>query len=75
MCMMPFSKDTGEREDDNYCSLCYKNGELVYQGGDVNEFKQQTYEAMRNDGMGKCKAKFFTWMIGFAPYWKDKNNR
>ena len=26
---------------------------------------------MREQGIGYCKAKFFTWIIRFAPRWKD----
>ncbi len=70
MCLMPFSKDPGERDSDSYCSYCHHDGEFAYKGNDVNEFKVQSYQAMRAHGMSKFKAKFFTWMIGFAPHWK-----
>jgi hypothetical protein len=33
-CMMPFSKDTGVRESDRYCSYCFKDGKLCYEGTD-----------------------------------------
>lgn len=69
-CLMPFSKDTGVRESDKYCSYCFNNGKLCYEGTDVNEFKKVCYESMRSHGTGKLKAKFFTWMIGFAPRWR-----
>ena len=69
-CLMPFSKDPGKRESEQYCSYCFQNGKLVYEGNDVNEFKKRSYEGMRAQGMGKLQAKFFTWMIGFAPRWK-----
>ena len=72
---MPFSKDPGKRDHPNFCSYCHRNGELVYQGDDVNEFKRMSYQSMRENGMGKLQAKFFTWMIGFAPYWKSKQKR
>jgi hypothetical protein len=36
----------------------------------VNEFKAQTYAAMREKGISWPMAKFYTWMIGFAPHWK-----
>ena len=67
---MPFSKDPGKRESDKYCSYCFRDGKLCYEGNDVNEFKKVCYEKMVQKGMGKTKAKFFTWMIGFAPRWK-----
>lgn len=67
---MPFTKDTGVREDEKYCSLCFKDGKLCYEGDDLNEFKDAAYKTMRSHGMNPIKAKFFTWMIGFAPRWK-----
>ncbi len=70
-CMMPFSKDTGVRENENYCSLCFKDGKLCYEGNDLKEFQNICYESMRKSGMGKLKAKFFTFMIRFAPRWKN----
>ena len=69
-CLMPFSKDPGQRESEQYCSYCFKNGKLMYEGNDVKEFKRVCYESMVAGGMNKIKAKFFTWMIGFAPRWK-----
>jgi hypothetical protein len=69
-CLMPLSKDPGVRESDKYCSYCFKDGKLCYEGNDVNEFKKVCYENMVKGGMNKIKAKFFTWMIGFAPRWK-----
>lgn len=72
MCLMPFSKDTGVRESEQYCSMCYHDGTLLGEGLTLSEFKQKSYEGMRGHGMGRFKASFFTWMIGFAPYWKGK---
>ncbi len=69
-CMMPFSKDPGNRESDKYCSYCFRDGKLTYEGNDVNEFKKCSYDAMVGKGMNKFKAKLFTWLIGFAPRWK-----
>lgn len=69
-CLMPFSKDPGIRESDKYCSYCFKDGKLCYEGNDVEEFKKVCYENMTKGGINKMKAKFFTWMIGFAPRWK-----
>ena len=73
-CMMPFEKDTGIREDPRYCSLCYQNGRLQYEGGDLKEFQQMVYESMRKNGTNALLAKFYTWMIRFAPRWKNENN-
>ena len=72
---MPFKQDTGKRESDLYCSYCFKNGEFVYKGADLKEFKKYCYEAMLKRGINKYLAKFYTFLIGFAPYWKKiKNN-
>lgn len=70
-CLMPFSKDTGVRESDRYCSLCYKNGKLCYEGSDLKEFQKICYANMRKT-MNPLKASFFTWMIRFAPRWKKQ---
>lgn len=69
-CLMPLAKDSGESGSDIYCSYCFKEGKLVYEGDDVNEFKKRAYTGMKEHGMCSLKAKFFTWMIGFAPRWK-----
>lgn len=69
-CLMPFDKDPGQREDSRYCSYCFKNGKLCYEGEDLKEFQRVAYENMVGHGMNKFKAKFFAWMIRFAPRWK-----
>ena len=69
-CLMPFDKDVGIRESDRYCSLCFKNGKLCYEGGDLKEFQKVCHESMRKNGIGMLKTKFFTYMIRFAPRWK-----
>jgi len=71
-CLMPFNKDPGNRESDIYCSLCFKNGELLYKGGDLTEFKKLCYHKMRERGINKYPAKLYTFMIGFAPRWRKK---
>lgn len=70
---MPFSKDDGKRESDKYCSLCYQNGHLNAEGISLSEFKNKCYEGMRRRGIGKIRAKFYAWMVGFSPYWKNKD--
>ena len=40
MCLMPFSKDTGNRESENHCSYCFKNGDILFKGTDVHEFNE-----------------------------------
>ena len=69
-CMMPLSKDPRVSGSDKYCSYCFKDGKLCYEGNDVNEFKKVCYEEMRKKGTNPLLAKFYTWMIGFAPRWK-----
>ena len=69
-CMMPLAKDPGQSGSDKYCSYCFKNGKLCYEGDDVKEFQKVCYEAMVGKGMNKYLAKFYTWMIKFAPRWK-----
>lgn len=71
-CLMPFSKDSGKRESEKYCSLCFQNGKLCYEGNDLREFKTICYESMLKRGINPFKATFFTYMIGFAPRWKKK---
>ena len=66
---MPFSKDTGVRESDQYCSLCFHGGKLCY-GGDLKGFQNVCYENMIKSGMNKWQAKLYAWMIQFAPRWK-----
>lgn len=70
-CLMPFSKDPGIRESDKYCSYCFKDGKLCYEGNDLKEFQKVCYENMRKNGIGYLPAKFYTWMIRFAPRWKN----
>lgn len=70
---MPFSKDPGQRESDIYCSLCFKNGELCYKGTNLKEFKQFCYQGMRERGINKFLAAFYTFLVGFAPRWKKKS--
>ncbi|MBI3331423.1 hypothetical protein HYZ99_00500 [Candidatus Peregrinibacteria bacterium] len=69
-CLMPFSKDPGKRESNKYCSLCYKNGELQYKGNDLKEFQRVVYKSMRSREVNPLLAKFYTFMIRFAPRWK-----
>jgi len=67
---MPFSQDPGKRESDKYCSYCFNHGKLCYTGHDLKQFQKVSYEKMVEKGMNKWLAKFYTWMIRFAPRWK-----
>lgn len=73
-CLMPFKKDPKgvNREHQNYCSYCYENGKLNYEGNDVSEFKQAMIDAIVARGESKWKAKFYAYMAGFAPRWKKQ---
>jgi hypothetical protein len=67
---MPFDKDTGRRESEKYCSLCFHDGKLCYEGTDVKEFQRVCYENMVKGGMNKILARFYAFLIRFAPRWK-----
>lgn len=69
-CLMPLSKDTGKRESEKYCSYCFQNGAFTCPGNDVKEFQRKSYEAMRAHGVNPLLARFYTFMIRFAPRWK-----
>lgn len=69
-CLMPFKNDPGKRESDQFCSYCFKNGKLCYEGNNLKEFQAECYKRMRANGMGNLKAKLFSWMVQFAPRWK-----
>jgi hypothetical protein len=71
---MPFANDPGIRENDQYCSLCFNNGKLCYEGTDLVEFQKYCYQNMIAGGMNPIKAKILTWIIRFAPRWKINNN-
>ena len=76
-CMMPFKKDKkGENRDSSkYCSYCFDNGELIYKGEDVNEFKRLMVEEMVRQGKSKWKAKLYAFMSGYATRWKGENSK
>lgn len=71
-CAMPLSKDPkGEnREHQNFCSYCFTNGKLCYEGKDLKEFKKGMIEAITSRGESRFKAKLFAFMAGFAPRWQ-----
>ena len=71
-CLMPFAKDPGQRESEKYCSLCFKNGRLCYEGNNLKEFQKVCYQSMRERGINPLLAKFYTFMIRFAPRWRNK---
>lgn len=71
-CGMPFSKDVGMRENEKYCSNCFKNGEFSYKGTDAKEFQKLCIEGMRKKGMPFVFAWIFSRMIPNLPRWKNK---
>ncbi|MDQ5912184.1 MAG: hypothetical protein QG568_399 [Patescibacteria group bacterium] len=70
-CLMPFTKDKGVRESDKYCSLCFKDGKLCYEGNNLKEFQDVCYRSMLANGTNPILAWFYTKMIARAPRWKN----
>ena len=68
---MPFTKDPGVRESDRYCSYCFKDGKLSYEG-DLAGFKEVCLKGMLAEGKNPFLARFFTFLVGFAPRWRKK---
>lgn len=67
---MPLAKDPGVSGSEKYCSYCFKDGKLCYEGNDLKEFQKMSYQGMVEGGMSKPKAWLLTWLIRFAPRWK-----
>lgn len=72
--MMPLDEKHGQvgRENERYCNLCFRDGKLCYEGNDLKEFQRRAYESMRSQGMNLLAAKFFTFLIRFAPRWRHR---
>ena len=71
-CLMPLEKDPlGEaRESRIYCSYCFRDGKLCYEGSDVRVFKKGMITAMVGRREPRFKAYLFAFLAGFAPRWK-----
>ncbi len=67
---MPFTKDKGVRESEQYCSYCFANGKFKYEGTNLKEFQKISYQAMLSHGTPKLLAKLLTFTIRFAPRWR-----
>jgi hypothetical protein len=69
---MPFQKDPQgvHREQEKYCSYCFRDGALCYPGEDLREFKKAMKKAILDRGESTYKAWLFTFLAGFAPRWK-----
>lgn len=72
-CMMPLDEKHGQtnREDPRYCSYCFQDGKLTYEG-DYAGFRKLCYEGMRKQGVNAPLAWFYAWMTRFAPRWKGE---
>lgn len=73
-CLMPLDEKHGQmdRENERYCNLCFRDGKLCYEGDDVKKFQRHAYEGMRNNGVGPLAARFFVFLIRFAPRWRNR---
>ena len=71
-CMMPFAADPGQRTSDKYCSLCYQDGRLNADSGSLSDFRRQAYQGMRERGINPVTARFYSFMVRFAPYWRAR---
>lgn len=73
-CLMPFKKDPlgADREHERYCSYCFAQGKLCYEGTDLAVFKKEMINAIVSRGESRFKAHIFAFFAGFAPRWKKK---
>ncbi|MEI6352742.1 MAG: hypothetical protein WCO35_02285 [Candidatus Nomurabacteria bacterium] len=70
VCLMPKKSDDGIRENKNFCSYCFKDGKICFQGT-KKEYLGMVYKKMRERKISFLKAKFFCFMISSsAPFWK-----
>ncbi len=69
---MPFTMDTGERRNPDYCSYCQHDGKFRFTGT-KKEFMRMCQQQMVKHGLPSWKARFFSFMIHFAPHWKKKS--
>lgn len=74
-CLMPFKKDPkgSNREHEKYCSYCFADGKLCYEGADVREFKRAMVHAIVARGENRLKAHLLAFIAGFAPRWRGRN--
>jgi predicted nucleotidyltransferase len=68
-CGMPACKDTGSPETNQYCSLCFQNGEFCYKG-DLVGFKKIVDESMRYRGVNWLVRKITRLSIPWLPRWR-----
>lgn len=78
-CGMPFKHDPsgqwgGTNKDgsinDQYCSLCYTNGEFNYKWDDVKEFVSIVEANMKKSWYSWFMRKMAAWTIPHLPRWK-----
>ena len=71
-CLMPLTADPGTGASERYCSLCFQDGRLNADGASLREFQRRAYLGMRQRGVNPVTARFFTFMVRFAPYWRAR---
>ncbi|MGV1006431.1 MAG: zinc ribbon domain-containing protein [Candidatus Nanopelagicales bacterium] len=71
-CLMPLAADPGPRTSELYCSLCFQDGRLNADEASLGEFQRRAYLGMRQRGVNPVTARFFTFTVRFAPYWKAR---
>jgi len=70
MCLMPKKFDDGVRENKNFCSYCFRDGKVCFEGS-KKEFVNMCEMNMKKIKIPFLKRKFFGFMISTqAPYWK-----
>ncbi len=72
-CMMPLAKDdrSGDGLDPRYCSYCFKDGDFVVKNVTGQEFRDQTYTILVEQGWKRPIAWISTRNIPRLPRWKQ----
>ncbi len=77
-CGMPLDKDPqgGGTEKDGskstmYCSLCYKDGELIGKDCTLDQMKAIVDQAMKKQGFGWFMRKMALWQLPKLGRWKN----
>jgi len=75
MCLVVLEGEHAQREREEYCNFCFKDGVLVYVRDDIHDFRKRYFEKMYAEGANEFVARFHTLLIGSAPYWKEKRSQ
>ncbi|MBI2415606.1 MAG: zinc ribbon domain-containing protein [Candidatus Kerfeldbacteria bacterium] len=59
-CGMPLNKDTGQREQSDYCSKCYQPGGFTEPNISLEQMQVKVMEKMKEMHFPKFMAKWFT---------------